>query len=65
MTRFESRGAHGCGEQWNISNMRVYTGSTPLKIITLRPVCVGCIMIAWVETPSTSPFVGYGGVGFT
>jgi hypothetical protein len=29
MTRFESRGAHGCGEQWNIRDMRVYTGSGP------------------------------------
>jgi hypothetical protein len=27
MTRFESRGAHGCGEQWNARDTRVYTGS--------------------------------------
>jgi hypothetical protein len=27
MTRFESRGAHGCGEQWNARDMRVYIGS--------------------------------------
>jgi hypothetical protein len=26
MTRFESRGAHGCGEQWNKRDTRVYTG---------------------------------------
>jgi hypothetical protein len=26
MTRFESRGAHGRGEQWNTRDMRVYTG---------------------------------------
>jgi hypothetical protein len=25
--RFKSRGAHGCGEQWNARDMRVYTGS--------------------------------------
>jgi hypothetical protein len=23
--------------------------------------CVGCIMIAWVETPSTIAFIDYGG----
>jgi hypothetical protein len=27
MTRFEGRGAHGCGEQWNARDMRVYTDS--------------------------------------
>jgi hypothetical protein len=27
MTRFESRGAHECGEQWNARKMRVYKGS--------------------------------------
>jgi hypothetical protein len=27
MTRFESRGAHGCDEQWNARDMRVYTDS--------------------------------------
>jgi hypothetical protein len=27
MTRFESRGAHRCGEQWNTMDTRVYTGS--------------------------------------
>jgi hypothetical protein len=26
MTRFESRGAHGCDEQWNVRDMRVYIG---------------------------------------
>jgi hypothetical protein len=28
---------------------------------TLHPVCIGCIMIALVETPSTPPFIGKGG----
>jgi hypothetical protein len=27
MTRFKSRGAHGCDEQWNARDMRVYIGS--------------------------------------
>jgi hypothetical protein len=27
MTRFESRGAHGCDEQWNTRETRVYIGS--------------------------------------
>jgi hypothetical protein len=27
ITRFESRSAHGRGDQWNTSDMRVYTGS--------------------------------------
>jgi hypothetical protein len=26
MTRFESSGAHGCGEQWNARDTRAYTG---------------------------------------
>jgi hypothetical protein len=29
-----------------------------MRIKTQRPVCVGCIMIAWFETPSTPPFIG-------
>jgi hypothetical protein len=34
------------------------------RIIALRPVCVGCIMIVWVETPL--PLLLYSkGVGFT
>jgi hypothetical protein len=28
------------------------------RIISIRHVCVGCIMIVWVETPSTPLFVG-------
>jgi hypothetical protein len=27
MTRFESRGAYGCDEQWNTRDTMVYTGS--------------------------------------
>jgi hypothetical protein len=29
-----------------------------MKIKTLRHVCINCIMIAWVENPSTPPFIG-------
>jgi hypothetical protein len=29
-----------------------------IRIKTLQPVWVGCIMIPWVETPSTPPFIG-------
>jgi hypothetical protein len=31
MTRFESRGGHGCDEQWNAWDTRVYTGSGLLE----------------------------------
>jgi hypothetical protein len=31
-----------------------------VRIKTRRPVCVNCIMFAWVEIPSTHPFIGYG-----
>jgi hypothetical protein len=27
------------------------------RIKAPHPMCVGCIMIAWVETPSTPPFI--------
>jgi hypothetical protein len=58
MSRFESRGAHGHGEQWNARNTRVYIGLGLHEDKTLRPVCVGSIMIAWVEIPSTPLFIG-------
>jgi hypothetical protein len=58
MTRFGSRGAHVRGEQWNSRDTRVYIGLDLHENKTLRPMCVGCIMIAWVETPSTPPFIG-------
>jgi hypothetical protein len=32
-----------------------------VRIKTLHLVCIGCIMIHWVETPSTPPFIGFGG----
>jgi hypothetical protein len=36
----------------------VYIGLGLCEDKTLRLVCVGCIMIAWVETSSTPPFIG-------
>jgi hypothetical protein len=35
-----------------------FTGSGTVRIKTLRLVCVGCILIRWVEMPSTPPFIG-------
>jgi hypothetical protein len=29
-----------------------------MRIKTLCPMCVDCIMIAWIETLSTPPFIG-------
>jgi hypothetical protein len=29
-----------------------------VRIKTLRPMCVDCIMIRWVEILSTPPFIG-------
>jgi hypothetical protein len=34
-----------------------------VRIKIQRPMCVGCIIIRWVETPSTPPFIGEGGGG--
>jgi hypothetical protein len=58
MTRFESKSAHGCGEQWNVRDMMVYTGYELHEDKTLCPVCINFIMIAWIETPPTPPFIG-------
>jgi hypothetical protein len=50
MTRFESRGAHGCGEQWHARDTRVYTG-LGLREDENPTSCVHqCITIHWVET---------------
>jgi hypothetical protein len=57
MTRFESRGDHGCEEQCHARDMRFYTGSN-LGEDKNRTSCVRwCIIIRWVETPSTPPFI--------
>jgi hypothetical protein len=58
MTTFESRAAHGRGEQWNARDTRVYIGSSLHEDKTLRHVCVSCIVIHWVENPYTPPFMG-------
>jgi hypothetical protein len=57
MPRFEYRIAHRCVEQWNARDTRVYIGLCLLGMKVLRPMCVGCIRIAWVETSSTPPFI--------
>jgi hypothetical protein len=44
--------------------MMVYIGSGLSEDNSMCPMCVSCIMIAWVETPSTPPFICQGGVGF-
>jgi hypothetical protein len=51
LTRFESKGAHRCKEQWHTTDTRVYTG--PGLCEDEKPTsCVHqCIMIHWVETP--------------
>jgi hypothetical protein len=64
MTRFESTGAHGCGQQWYARDMRVYTGSGLRENKNPMSCVHRCIMIHWVETPSTPPIIGQG-VGFT
>jgi hypothetical protein len=52
MTRFKSRGAHVCEEQWHARDMRVHIG-LGLREDTNPTSCVHrCIMIHWVETPS-------------
>jgi hypothetical protein len=40
------------GTQWFIQ-VRAY-----VRIKTIRPVCIDCIIIYWVETPSTHSFIG-------
>jgi hypothetical protein len=58
MTRFESSGAHRGGEQWNTKTRGFKQVWASVTIKTLCHVCVGCIMIAWVETPSTNSSIG-------
>jgi hypothetical protein len=37
--------------------VRVYASLGLREDKTLCPMCIGCIMMAWVETPSTPPFI--------
>jgi hypothetical protein len=57
-TGFESSGAHGYEEQWNMRDTRVYIGSGLLADKNTMSYMCRCIMIAWVETLPTPPFVG-------
>jgi hypothetical protein len=43
------------GTQWTRGFIQVQAS---VRIKMLRPMCVSCIMICWVETPSTPPFIG-------
>jgi hypothetical protein len=65
MTIFETRGAHGCHEQWNALDMRVYIGSGPSEdnsptycVRWLYYVCLG-------RDPIKPSFYRLTGVGFT
>jgi hypothetical protein len=59
ITVLVSCGPHGCGEQWQHKGhkLRVYTslGLHEDKNPTSYVCC--SIMICWVETPSTPPFI--------
>jgi hypothetical protein len=57
-TRIESRGAHGYEEKWNARDMGVLIGSDLLVDKNPTSYVHRCIMIAWVKTPSTPPFIG-------
>jgi hypothetical protein len=59
-TRFESRGAHVCKKQCHARDMRIYIGSGSHKDNNPTFCVCRCIMICWVETPSTPPFIGQG-----
>jgi hypothetical protein len=58
MTRFESKGAYGCRERWHARDMRVYTSSSLREDKNPTSCVCWCILIRWVETPSTPPFIG-------
>jgi hypothetical protein len=55
---FESRGAHGCEEQWNVRDMMVHTGLGLLTDNNTTSYVHQFFLIAWVENPSTPPFIG-------
>jgi hypothetical protein len=57
MTRFESRGDHGCKEQWQTKGTRVYTGSCLSEDKNPTSSVHWCIIIGWGMT-STPLFIG-------
>jgi hypothetical protein len=57
-TGIESRGTNGCKEQWNVRDTRVLIGLGLLADKNPMPMLRWCIMIAWVENPSTPPIIG-------
>jgi hypothetical protein len=65
MTRFESRGAHGCDEQWNTTDTRVYTGSG-LPEVNNPTSCVHQWYYDFLgRDPLNLSFYMLSGVGFT
>jgi hypothetical protein len=58
MTRFQSKGAHGHGEQWNAGDTRVYTGSDLYE--DKNPTT--CVRRLYYDSlgrdPFTPPFIG-------
>jgi hypothetical protein len=58
LTRFESRGAHGCREQWHGRDMMVYTGLSLHEDKNPASCVRWCIIIYWVKTPSIPSFIG-------
>jgi hypothetical protein len=65
MTRFESRGAHGCDEQWNMRDMRVYAGSG----LSEDNSPTSCVRWLYYDCLDRDPLYPYSymltGVGFT
>jgi hypothetical protein len=65
MTSIESRGVHKSGERCKHEGHEGFRQvRASMRITTLRPV-FSCILICWIETPSTPPFICQVGVGFT
>jgi hypothetical protein len=60
MKSIEARGAHESGERWKHKGHEGFRQvQTSVRIITLHPM-FWCIMIYWVCTPSTPPFIYQG-----
>jgi hypothetical protein len=58
LTRIESMGVDGCEKQWYRRDTRVYIASSLWEDKNPTSCVSRYIMIRWVETPSTSPFIG-------
>jgi hypothetical protein len=58
--RFVSRVAHVCEEHRHARDTRVYIGSGLCGNRNYMSYVCRCIIICWVETSSTAPFIGKG-----